>query len=308
MRIVALQSRRSVGACVLCSALCETVDCARKQFAALSEEQKDPSKAQLTGELHVKDEFMRNMLNRIPGPGNPLEKFLAVLRTAATLDPVPGFSREFGSQNPKHLVVFLHGLGSTADSMVNQVKNMAPFLPDTRYLLLDSRDLNGDNSMGWFPMFEDQTASVNAATLAQEVKRDRTDSVDTAANFILQRVTATMERQNLAPENVSIVGHSQGGCMALYLAIARKPVWRSVHSIFGFYPPATLPQSVNKGNQVFVYAGKDDEQVPIVFQAATLFALQTLGVATQARCLKTDHFPDYPTLMSVVDDLQRSVM
>ncbi|KAH0474051.1 MAG: uncharacterized protein KVP18_002032 [Porospora cf. gigantea A] len=302
MRIVALQSRRSVCSCILYSTLCETVACARKQFAALSKEQKDLSKP--TGELLVKDEFMRNMLKRIPGPGNPLEKFLAVLKTAATLDPVPGYSREFGSQNPKHLVVFLHGLGSTADSMVNHVKNMAPFLPHTRYLLPDSRDLKGDDSMGWFPMFEDQAATGKSAMVAQEIKRDRTDSVDTAADFILRRVTSTMERHNLAPENVSIVGHSQGGCMALYLAIARKPVWRSVHSIFGFYPPVTLPQPVNKGNKVFLYAGQDDEQVPIVFQAATMFALQNLGVATQARCLKTDHFPDYATLMSVVDDLQ----
>ena len=168
-----------------------------------------------------------------------------------------------GSGKPTHAIIWLHGLGGTADDFVPVI----PYLgllpaPTVRFI---------------FPQAPDRPITVNGGYIMPgwyDIKGiDITDKEDlegmTESQAILDGLIENQIAAGIPSENIILAGFSQGGAVAYYTAI------RSSHKVAGILALSTyLPflnnataehRGVNLTTPILAMHGSND---PIVPQAA----------------------------------------
>ena len=161
------------------------------------------------------------------------------------------------TQNPKYLVIFLHGYGSNGENLISLAREFEYVLPDAHYIspnAIEAWEGGFPDSYQWFSLYRgiDRKALVE---IAHNIKD---------ANKILNDfINAQLQRFNLKAENLFIAGFSQGGMMAMYqgLAMKEKPA-----GIISFSGRIVLPEMVgdvsNSKPEICLIHGEKDSVLP----------------------------------------------
>jgi phospholipase/carboxylesterase len=165
----------------------------------------------------------------------------------------------------KQLVVFLHGYGADGDDLIDIGRAWQGLLPDAAFVSPHAPQPCGQAPSGreWFPLtFRDPS--------------ERWVGVNAAAPDLNAFLDAELQRRNLPPSALALVGFSQGTMMALHVGLRRAV---PPTAIVGYSGMLVVPEEVDPDQfateirsrpPVLLVHGDQDELIPVqaVFHAA----------------------------------------
>jgi phospholipase/carboxylesterase len=176
-----------------------------------------------------------------------------------------------GAQKPDSLVVLLHGLGADGNDLISLAPLWSRFLPRTHFVSPHAPFPCDMAPYGrqWFSL-QDRTPARVAAGVAA------------AAPILDGFLDAELERFDLPPERMALVGFSQGTMMSLYVAPRRSLAIAGVLGYSGALVDAENFAAAAKSRPpVLLVHGTDDPIVPFERMAQAASALDAAGIAVE---------------------------
>jgi len=168
------------------------------------------------------------------------------------------------------LVVFLHGYGADGNDLLGLADPLAEHLPDTMFVAPDAPERSQMNPMGfqWFPIpWIDGSSQEEAEAGMLRAAED--------LNAFLDRM---MVEEDFLPEQVALVGFSQGTMMSLHVAPRREDPVAAVVGFSGrLMVPDLLADEVVSRPPVLLIHGDQDDVVPPQSLPEAAEALQGAG-------------------------------
>ena len=182
--------------------------------------------------------------------------------TAGRKEPLSGETRS--------AVVFLHGYGANGADLLGLADPLAEHLPDTLFVAPDAPEACAGAPMGfqWFPIPWIDGSS------EEESMRGMMAAVDDLNAFL----DAFMVDEDLLPEQVVLLGFSQGTMMALHVAPRREDPVAGIVAFAGrLLSPDTFSDEVVSRMPVLLVHGDEDDVVPPQSLPQAAEALQEAG-------------------------------
>lgn len=187
---------------------------------------------------------------------------------------------EHGRKGPaqgsaKRVVVLLHGYGADGNDLLGLADPLSPHMPDTAFLAPNAPERCVNNPMGyqWFPIPWLDGSSEEEATVSME------RAVDDLNAFL----DTVLEEEGVSPENLMLLGFSQGTMMSLHVAPRRDA---AVAGIVGFsgrlLGPERLEDEVKVKMPVLLVHGDQDDMVPPASLPEAANALTAAGFEVYA--------------------------
>ncbi|MCF6443502.1 alpha/beta hydrolase [Nereida sp. MMG025] len=175
--------------------------------------------------------------------------------------------REPLSGETRSAVVFLHGYGANGQDLIGLADPLAEHMPDTLFISPDAPETCDGAPMGrqWFPIpwIDGSSEEVSRAGMLA--------AVDDLNAFL----DGVMVDEDLLPEQVVVLGFSQGTMMALHVVPRREdPIAGLVGFSGRLLEPDQLPDEVQSRLPVLLVHGDQDDVVPIDSLPAAVEALQ----------------------------------
>ncbi|MES2985005.1 MAG: prolyl oligopeptidase family serine peptidase [Pseudomonadota bacterium] len=173
----------------------------------------------------------------------------------------------------KRAVIFLHGYGSNGDDLLSIADMMD--LPDTQFL--------SPNAPFAFEIYPDGYQWFGLADRdPQRILRE----IVIATPILNAYIDQQLARFNLAPENVALLGFSQGSMMAMYAATRRAKPLAGIVAVSGALKDAeSLGEQIASRPPICIIHGEMDDVVPFTAMAHAEAALRAnnVPVETHAR-------------------------
>jgi phospholipase/carboxylesterase len=178
--------------------------------------------------------------------------------------------KESHSGSAHSVVVFLHGYGANGEDLLGLADPMAEHMPDTVFYAPDAPEQCIGNPMGfqWFPI-----PWIDGST--EEESRAGLERAAAELNAYLDDILVDLD---LEPENMAIVGFSQGTMMALHVAPRREDAIAGVVGFSGrLLEPEMLEDELRVRMPVLLAHGDQDDVVPPESLPAAVQALENAG-------------------------------
>ncbi|GJM41378.1 MAG: phospholipase/carboxylesterase [Ardenticatenaceae bacterium] len=136
----------------------------------------------------------------------------------------------------------------------------------------------GDNSFSWHPQ---QKGDWPALT-----------DFDTAVDYLIQFIDTLPEKYNADPEQIYLMGFSQGAAASFAVAIREPERIKGIASLVGFMPREVedaIDTAVLTDLPVFMAVGKEDESVPLEIARESGKAARAMGAFLEYREYETGH-------------------
>ncbi len=187
-----------------------------------------------------------------------------------------GPSLEPRSGKARRLVVFLHGYGADGNDLIEIGRAWQPLLPDTAFMSPHAPEPCGQAPMGrqWFGLtFRDPD--------------ERWVGVNKAAPGLNAFLDAELQRRQLPPDALALVGFSQGTMMSLHAGLRRAVAPAAIVGYSGMFvlpgdgPAEQVAGDIVSRPPVLLIHGDHDDLIPVqaLFHAAS--SLSTLGVPVE---------------------------
>lgn len=176
----------------------------------------------------------------------------------------------------KQLVIFLHGVGSDGNDLIQLAPMLAEVLPDAAFVSPHAPYPFDMAPMGrqWFSLRDDRPAAID-----QQVA----DTYGHVDRFL----DAEMARAGVAAAQVALVGFSQGGMMALQTALRRIEPLAAVAAMSTILPHAyTLQNEIASRPPVLLVHGDQDNVLPVHGCNESERALKAHNVPVMAHILR----------------------
>ena len=167
----------------------------------------------------------------------------------------------------RQLVVLVHGYGADGADLLSLGQHWQQALPDAAFASPNApTQVPGAPGYQWFPL---RTLDAN----------DVTPGAASAAPGLEAFLEAELKAQDVAPENLVLVGFSQGAMMALYVGLRRKVPPAAILAFSGQLP-GLIPQPAPGGHYppVFISHGDSDNVVPPQLMFLAMGAMQQVGI------------------------------
>lgn len=174
------------------------------------------------------------------------------------------------SGEARSAVVFLHGYGANGADLLGLADPLGEHLPDTVFFAPDAPEHCAGAPMGfqWFPIPWIDNSS------EEESRAGMMRAVDDLNAFL----DGVMVDHDLLPEQVAVVGFSQGTMMALHVLPRREdPVAGLVAFSGRLLEPELLAEEVQSRMPILLVHGDQDEVVPPQSLPDAAQALQGAG-------------------------------
>lgn len=170
----------------------------------------------------------------------------------------------------RHLVIFLHGVGSDGNDLIALANEMADALPDTHFISPNApfRFDMAPYGYQWFSL-QDR----NAERIVSEMR--------IAAVPLQDFIDAQMTRFKLTDAQVALVGFSQGSMMSLYTSIRRANPLGAIVAFSGMLR-ASEANDVTARPPVCLIHGEWDEVVPFSAMGDAERTLRAANVPVEA--------------------------
>ena len=177
------------------------------------------------------------------------------------------------------LVVFLHGYGADGADLLGLADPLSEHLPDTVFVAPNAPERCIGNPMGyqWFPIpWIDGSSEEEAETGMNAAVEDLNAYLDTV-----------MAEEDVLPEQVVVVGFSQGTMMALHVLPRREDAVAGIVGISGrlLRPELLKDEAISKPPVLLVH-GDQDEVVPPISMPEAGDALQGAGFEVFGHVMK----------------------
>ncbi|HEY7772895.1 MAG TPA: dienelactone hydrolase family protein [Marinagarivorans sp.] len=193
----------------------------------------------------------------------------------------------WGEGAPTHAIIWLHGLGATADDFV-------PVIP---YLgLAQERTIRFV-----FPQAPDRAITLNGGYVMPgwyDIKgSDLSDKEDlpgiTQSQKSLETLIDEQVSMGVASENIIIAGFSQGGAVAYYTGLRLKHKIAGILALSTYLPFASKAEAehsaVNLKTPIMAMHGRDDAIVPFGMGKMSADAVSALGYKVEWKDYAMDH-------------------
>lgn len=174
------------------------------------------------------------------------------------------------SGETRSVVVFLHGYGANGADLLGLADPLGEHLPDTLFVAPDAPESCAGAPFGfqWFPIpWIDGSSEEEAARGMQAA----TDDLNAFLDGILVE-------EDLLPEQMVLLGFSQGSMMSLHVAPRREDPVAGVIAFSGrLLQPEVLPDEVVSRMPILLVHGDADDVVPVQSLPQAAQALQDAG-------------------------------
>ena len=178
--------------------------------------------------------------------------------------------REPVSGEMRSAVVFLHGYGANGADLLGLADPLGEHLPDTLFVAPDAPEsvAGMPNGYQWFPIpWIDSSSEEEAARGMAQAVSDLNAYLD-----------ALMVDEDLLPEQVVLLGFSQGTMMALHVAARREDELAGVVGFSGrLLSPESLKDETVSRPPILLVHGDQDDVVPPQSLPEAAEALQEAG-------------------------------
>ncbi|MBM3632604.1 MAG: phospholipase [Alphaproteobacteria bacterium] len=166
----------------------------------------------------------------------------------------------------KKLVVFCHGYGSNGQDLLSLAPYWSRILPEVEFISPNAPEIGEAYPAGyqWFSLKE---------FTPQAIRIGLNKAVPVLQEFILQ----ALEKRNLTPADLAIVGFSQGGMIALEMIFALPDLKGVISYSGGFYPSVLLTPITGQRTEILLVHGNEDTVVPYEFLSESQEHLRKLG-------------------------------
>lgn len=213
-------------------------------------------------------------------------------------------SREYNlMQDPKYVMVLLHGYGSNADDLISLAPDFAEVLPDTIFVSPNAPFNFEGGFMGgayqWYSLLDRSTEA-----LAQGYLK--------AAPILEEYIESVQKRYGVESNQIILSGFSQGGMMTLEFGAHYGKKLAALLSFSGYILGSDLlsddNKEVNQGTPIFISHGLLDVVVPV---NAYHYAVSRLGhegyKVTSFASLGLGHGIDMPILQAAKEFLKENI-
>jgi phospholipase/carboxylesterase len=177
------------------------------------------------------------------------------------------------------VVIFLHGYGADGSDLLGLADPLAEHLPDTVFYAPNAPERCIGNPMGyqWFPIpWIDGSSEEEAET-----------GMLAAADDLNAYLDSVMVDEDVLPEQVVVLGFSQGTMMALHVLPRREDPVAGIVGISGrLMRPELLADEALSKPPVLLIHGDEDEVVPPISMPEAGDALQAAGFEVFGHVMK----------------------
>ncbi len=167
--------------------------------------------------------------------------------------PLDGPRLKSKSGQTRQLVVFLHGYGADGNDLIDLGKSWADLLPDAGFVSPHAPEACGMSPMGkqWWPLTMRDPAERRRGCLA-------------AGPDLEAFLAAELERHQLPPSKLALVGFSQGAMMALHVGLRRDVMPAAILSYSGYLVgPEHLATEAKGKPPILLVHGDQDTILPV---------------------------------------------
>lgn len=163
------------------------------------------------------------------------------------------------------LVVFLHGYGADGNDLIDLGREWQRLLPNTAFVSPHAPEACGMSPMGrqWF-------------ALSMRDPAERWRGVNHAQPDLDAFLDEELQRQDLAPDRLALVGFSQGTMMALHVGLRRKISPAAIVGFSGYLAGADHLNEATGKPPILLVHGDQDQVLPI---DSLFMAFDALGKA-----------------------------
>ncbi len=176
------------------------------------------------------------------------------------------------SEGPaKQLVVLLHGVGADGDDLIGLAPVLSQVLPDAEFLAPNAPEPCDMAPFGyqWFSLQDRSPERIEAGVRA-------------AAPLVDAFIDEHCEARQIAPDQVALLGFSQGCMMSLFVGLRRQLAVAAVIGYSGaLVAPQKLADEIVSRPPVLLVHGEADPVVPFQSLAAAQAGLEAAGVEVQ---------------------------
>lgn len=141
------------------------------------------------------------------------------------------------TKTPKQLVFFLHGYGANAENLINLAYEFKHTLPEAHFIApnaIEPWEGGFPDSYQWFSL---------ASGFGRRTIDDMAESIKNSQQVLGNLIDDQLRLLNLKPENLFLVGFSQGAMMAMYQAF-RRP--EKIAGVVSFSGKLVLPEMLGE--------------------------------------------------------------
>jgi len=178
--------------------------------------------------------------------------------------------REPLSGEARSVVIFLHGYGANGADLIGLADPLAEHLPDTLFLAPDAPEACAGAPYGfqWFPI----------PWIDGSSEEESRQGLYRAADDLDAFIDGVMVDEDVLPEQVFVLGFSQGTMMALHVLPRREDAIAGICAFSGrLLEPELLKDDVLSRPPVLLVHGDQDDVVPIQGLPASATGLQEAG-------------------------------
>ena len=173
----------------------------------------------------------------------------------------------------RQLVVFLHGYGADGNDLLALGRQWQTLLPEAAFVSPNAPE-SCDNAPGRYQWF----------ALARIDPNETQRGTEAAAPALEAFLDAELERLNLSPDNLALVGFSQGTMMALHVGLRRPTPPAAIVGYSGMVvAPERLPRFANGAPPIYLQHGDQDQVIPAQALFLSAGALGAAGLPVQWR-------------------------
>ncbi len=170
------------------------------------------------------------------------------------------FYEHSDAKNPKYLVIFLHGYGANGENLLDLAYEFKRALPEAHYIspnAIEPWEGGFPHAYQWFSLY---------GGMERKAFEDISTNIKRSNKILQEFIQKQLDRFNLTPDQLFLVGFSQGAMMAIYQGLIANQKFAGVIGFSGkvILPELTGEKIISKPNICLIH-GKEDSVVPFSF-------------------------------------------
>jgi phospholipase/carboxylesterase len=161
-------------------------------------------------------------------------------------------------ENPKYLVIFLHGYGANGQNLLSLSEEFIKTLPQAHFIAPNAVEpWEGEfpDCYQWFSLY---------GGIERKSFEDIADNIRNSNQILKEFIHEQLQRFNLTFDKLFLIGFSQGAMMANYQGLVAKEKLAGIISFSGkVILPELTGEKTNSKPEICLIHGEDDAVVPI---------------------------------------------